>query len=875
MRFFPGAARFAALLCLSAVSPALSVASGVRPLDVRAVSATALTPPGAPAAYHSLTEAESAMAKAGVRRAAFDFSFDLPPALCGREDTGVYLGVIYDQDRVYLNGELIGITADPEHVQYRKTAKPRLYLMPRRLLRCGQSNAMRVDARSLVGRRLGPFVSDIRIGPWWELETYADRLQEYLLFFREVGFLILAVTLMLFSLFWKYSLNRRQMAFVAFAFWAGLMCVSLSGWAFSLIPHPFFLYALHAALVCVMMTEFVRLLAMYADHEILPGLRHFWSGSLSFLFFCGLFAYLPSVQMALVYRVLLLVYIVVSFSLVQYTIVLNGYTGMRAEAFLLGLVIVGVTSDTARILGLHSGQNISGYLIAVSVIGLGLLLARDLVGFFKMAADTQRINYERERAEVLGNMARQVAHDIRSPLSALDSVIKEISSLPEEKRLMLRSSVGRIRDIANELINKNRLLAEAPQGGSMPRSDEAASLQLLSALIEPVVTEKRLQFRSKIGVEIDLRLDINSYGLFSRVHPSEFKRAISNIMNNSVEAMENKGTVIVSVARKNGRVAVLVEDNGKGIPPEVIGRLGRCGESYGKSGGSGLGLYYAKTAVETWGGKLEIKSEIGKGTSVELLLTAAYPPEWFLPRLELERGARVVVFDDDSSIHQVWQGRFDSLRAKEMGVELLHFSTPKELREWVSSDIQTSRRAFYLLDYEIFGHPETGLDLAEELRLGDRAALVTSRYEEKRVLDHCRRLGMRMMPKGLAGLMPISIGGVGRGAVAETPAARRVVVLLDDDPLVHMNWRLAAKAAGAELKSYNNPLEFSAAAGTFPHDVTLYIDSDLGGDIKGEDIAKSLYEKGFTNITMATGHAPQKFSHLPWLKVTGKEPPWA
>ena len=49
---------------------------------------------------------------------------------------------------------------------------------------------------------------------------------------------------------------------------------------------------------------------------------------------------------------------------------------------------------------------------------------------------------------------------------------------------------------------------------------------------------------------------------------------------------------------------------------------------------------------------------------------------------------------------------------------------------------------------------------------------------------------------------------------------------------------------------------------------------DLGSNIKGEDIAKTLHEKGFTNLTMATGHSPEKFAHLPWLKVSGKEPPF-
>jgi len=55
----------------------------------------------------------------------------------------------------------------------------------------------------------------------------------------------------------------------------------------------------------------------------------------------------------------------------------------------------------------------------------------------------------------------------------------------------------------------------------------------------------------------------------------------------------------------------------------------------------------------------------------------------------------------------------------------------------------------------------------------------------------------------------------------------------------------------------------------------LYIDSELAEGAKGENIAAELHDKGFTDITMATGHGPDKFAHLPWLKVSGKEPPWS
>ena len=54
------------------------------------------------------------------------------------------------------------------------------------------------------------------------------------------------------------------------------------------------------------------------------------------------------------------------------------------------------------------------------------------------------------------------------------------------------------------------------------------------------------------------------------------------------------------------------------------------------------------------------------------------------------------------------------------------------------------------------------------------------------------------------------------------------------------------------------------------------IDSDLGDGIKGEEIARTIYEKGFKTIYLETGHPPGSFPKMPWIKeIISKEPPWA
>lgn len=479
-------------------------------------------------------------------------------------------------------------------------------------------------------------------------------------------------------------------------------------------------------------------------------------------------------------------------------------------------------------------------------------------------AQTEIVNSKREAAK--GELAQQVSHDIRSPLAALDSVSTNVAQLPEEQRLIIRSAVGRIRDIANQLLGTYRreAQAEARKDGAQELAAVApADGYLLSSLIDPIITEKRLQFRSVLGIEIGARLDAASYGRFARVEPTEFKRVLSNLIDNGVEALPGKGTVTVSLARSGDSVELKVEDDGKGIPPEVREKLGHRGETYGKPGGSGLGLYHAKACVEAWGGSLEIASEVGRGTTILVNLPAAPPPAWFVSQLELAPHSAVIVLDDDTTVHQIWQGRFDTLGVRKAGIDVLHFSRAEELRMWLRSNPAAS--AVFLLDYELRGAPETGLTLAEELKLGGNAILVTSRFEEKLILDECLRLNVRMIPKGLAGFVPI----------AHPLSQRPDAVLIDDDHLVHTVWKVAARTNGKALDAFSTPREFLASVGRLDKSTPIYVDSKLGEGVRGEEFAKELHEQGFKNLYLATGHHAVALPTMPWIKeVVGKDAPW-
>lgn len=364
--------------------------------------------------------------------------------------------------------------------------------------------------------------------------------------------------------------------------------------------------------------------------------------------------------------------------------------------------------------------------------------------------------------EKLAEKAAQVSHDIRSPLAALEMITSSLNELPEEKRLIVRNSVHRIRDIANELLseNKRKFSDLNSDGQSKDDSDEKVEVVLMEPLIETIVSEKRIQFREYMDKRIDFDLSPSAYGVFAAIRPFAFKRVISNLISNGLESLKDgKGTVRVSLVTADTdsrKVMIKVEDDGVGMSPETLDRLGVKGFTFGKTNGSGIGLHYSISKVKEMGGDLRIASTQAVGTTVQIDLPVAPLPQWAVSSIVLSYDGTVVVFDDDQSIHEVWKRRFDASVIRN-DLRILHFSSPIEFQKYYAKNFHDLESALFLIDFEISGFAENGLDLIEKLGIQSQSILVTSHHEEKMIRERCIAMGVKLVPKMMAGFVPIEI----------------------------------------------------------------------------------------------------------------------
>lgn len=233
----------------------------------------------------------------------------------------------------------------------------------------------------------------------------------------------------------------------------------------------------------------------------------------------------------------------------------------------------------------------------------------------------KKINFHMDAAEVnaetraSGELARQVKHDIRSPLAALNNTIKSLV-LPADKKALIQSALTRINDIANDL-NRTKSISP-PKIGEDPNI--ALSDDHIGEIVIAAIEEKKIQYKERNGLVFDFRLSSETQNITCSLNAKELNRILSNILNNSAEAIKSDGLIRVELISDSEAIRIFVVDTGVGIPPELIPSLGSKGKTFGKDNGSGLGLYHAITTLESVGGHLNINSDGVSGTCVEIMI---------------------------------------------------------------------------------------------------------------------------------------------------------------------------------------------------------------------------------------------------------------
>ena len=276
-------------------------------------------------------------------------------------------------------------------------------------------------------------------------------------------------------------------------------------------------------------------------------------------------------------------------------------------------------------------------------------------------------------------MANQVAHDIRSPLAALDNI--DLTKLPDARdRKLAIDAIKRLKGIAEVLLNKGRSL-----------NSEKLSATNIRALISNVIDSKAIEFPDR-----KIELKITPEQCLLNIHEIKFESILSNLIINAFEASDKNSILFFEAEIITNNYVITIKDHGKGIPPKLLQKLGREKLTFDKSNGNGLGVFLAFEAINSWGGYIDIQSNLNIGTTIKI----TFP---IIP--EVNTNTLNILIDNDDLVCATWE-----MKAKKAGVNLKIFKSSSEVISNISS---IPIDAIFYIDSELDN--EKGEDIAQKL----------------------------------------------------------------------------------------------------------------------------------------------------------------
>lgn len=293
------------------------------------------------------------------------------------------------------------------------------------------------------------------------------------------------------------------------------------------------------------------------------------------------------------------------------------YALVLVVLILLGLVLAHRLSKPLRELTAASREvargNLNVHVIPTTTDEVGELMK----SFNDMVKELQASREHIARAEreaAWKEMAKQVAHEIKNPLTPMKLSVQHLRRAFKDNVPDFPALLDRIAQTVIEQIDAlSRIASEFSYFARMPeRSYERVDIhQLLRETINLFQEIRGIEFRTKFS-------DTSPIIVADR---GELQRVFINLLRNSVQAMEQGGIITVETSLQDHRCVIVLTDTGPGIPPSIQQKVFEPNFST-KTDGMGLGLAISRRIIEDLNGTIELTSEVGKGTTFTITLPA-------------------------------------------------------------------------------------------------------------------------------------------------------------------------------------------------------------------------------------------------------------
>lgn len=261
------------------------------------------------------------------------------------------------------------------------------------------------------------------------------------------------------------------------------------------------------------------------------------------------------------------------------------------EIFAGGLTFA-LVPDFKQALDLESNLRLPLLLGNTATVGIYIFITQNFIKERNMCQIWKRL----DRLHLVGQMAASISHEIRNPMSTVRGYLQHFSD-----KESLKPYVDQFQLMIEELDRANQIVSEYL---SLAKDREIIrEMTNLSELVKHICP--LLESDARIANK-HIRLDLQEVPSIL-LDPKEFKQLINNLVLNGIHAMAVGGTVTIYTYVEKGNVVLAIQDEGSGIPPDLIHKIGIPFVTT-KDSGSGLGLAVCYSIVERHGAKLSFET---------------------------------------------------------------------------------------------------------------------------------------------------------------------------------------------------------------------------------------------------------------------------
>jgi len=231
----------------------------------------------------------------------------------------------------------------------------------------------------------------------------------------------------------------------------------------------------------------------------------------------------------------------------------------------------------------------------------------------KQLLEAQDELVRKEKLAVLGQVAGSVGHELRNPLGVMNNAVYFLQTVLSDADETTKEYLNIIKD---EIADSERIVSDLLDSvrTKPPRPETAGVEELIGQTLRKCV----------IPATVTVKLDIPKTLSPLQVDSQQIQQVFRNLISNGVEAMPEGGTLEIRAVenKPEGNIAISVRDTGTGIAPDVLPKLFQPLFTT-KARGIGLGLVVVKNLTQANGGRVEVQSEVGKGTLFSITLPSA------------------------------------------------------------------------------------------------------------------------------------------------------------------------------------------------------------------------------------------------------------